>query len=155
MAIYVTEKPYNCHQRAYYRLGIFFQSIFDVNSQVTWDTKLVTYIQSVVEELHSQGVLFQGSHQGISQFLSDQGAVAVKMVTGCPRKIDKINICMKLAKIAFQLLMKIWDSVYISFIPYFIHYITRCVLFVVFVSFITFPFFFLSIFSSFIAVSYA
>ena len=32
-----------------YRLGIFFQSIFDVNSQVrgtriTWDTKLVTYI---------------------------------------------------------------------------------------------------------------
>ena len=25
-----------------------------------------------------------------------------------------INICMKLAKIAFKLLMKIWDSVYIS-----------------------------------------
>ena len=28
----------------FYRLGIFFQSIFDVNSQVTWNTKLVTYI---------------------------------------------------------------------------------------------------------------
>ena len=26
------------------------------------------------------------------------------------RKIEKINICMKLAKIAFKLLMKIWDS---------------------------------------------
>ena len=32
----------------------------------------------------------------ISQFLSDQGAVAVKMVTGCPRKIEKVNIYMKL-----------------------------------------------------------
>ena len=30
----------------FYRLGIFFQSIFDVNSQVTWDTKLVTFICS-------------------------------------------------------------------------------------------------------------
>ena len=30
----------------FYRLGIFFQSIFDVNSQVTWDTELVTYIPS-------------------------------------------------------------------------------------------------------------
>ena len=29
-----------------YRLGIFFQSIFDVNSQVTWNTKLVTFIVS-------------------------------------------------------------------------------------------------------------
>ena len=28
----------------FYRLGIFFQSIFDVNSQVTWNTKLVTFI---------------------------------------------------------------------------------------------------------------
>ena len=25
----------------FYRLGIFFQSIFDVNSQVTWDTNYV------------------------------------------------------------------------------------------------------------------
>ena len=49
----------------------------------------------------------------ISQFLSDQGAVAVKMATGCLRKIEKINICIKLAKVCFQLLMKIWDSVYI------------------------------------------
>ena len=49
----------------------------------------------------------------ISQFLSDQGAVAEKMVTGCLRKIKKINICMKLAKIVFLLLMKIWDSVYV------------------------------------------
>ena len=31
----------------FYRLGIFFQSIFDVNSQVTWDTKLVTYIAHI------------------------------------------------------------------------------------------------------------
>ena len=36
----------------------------------------------------------------------------MKMTTGCLRKIEKINICMKLAKIAFYLLMKIWDSVY-------------------------------------------
>ena len=28
----------------FFRLGIFFQSIFDVNSQVTWNTKLVTCI---------------------------------------------------------------------------------------------------------------
>ena len=35
------------------------------------------------------------------------------MVTGCLRKIEKINICMKLAKMAFLLLMKIWDAVYI------------------------------------------
>ena len=28
----------------FYRLGIFFQSIFDVNSQVTWNTKLATCI---------------------------------------------------------------------------------------------------------------
>ena len=39
----------------------------------------------------------------------------MKMKTGCPRKIEKINICMKSAKIAFKLLMKIWDSVYIFF----------------------------------------
>ena len=35
----------------FYRLGIFFQSIFDVNSQVTWDTKLVTYIAGPYSEL--------------------------------------------------------------------------------------------------------
>ena len=29
----------------FYRLGIFFQSIFDVNSQVTWNSKLVTCIR--------------------------------------------------------------------------------------------------------------
>ena len=32
----------------FYRLGIFFQSIFDVNSQVTWNTKLVTYMLFIV-----------------------------------------------------------------------------------------------------------
>ena len=36
----------------------------------------------------------------------------VRMVKGCLRRIEKINICIKLAKIAFYLLRKIWDSVY-------------------------------------------
>ena len=36
------------------------------------------------------------------------------MVTGCLKRIEKTNICINLTKICFQLIMKIWDSVYLS-----------------------------------------
>ena len=35
----------------------------------------------------------------ISQFLSDEGGFVAKMVTGCLRRIEKINICINLTKI--------------------------------------------------------
>ena len=39
--------------------------------------------------------------------------MVTERVTVCLRTIEKINICMKFAKMKFKLLMKIWDSVYI------------------------------------------
>ena len=48
----------------FYRLGIFFQSIFDVNSQVTWDTKLVTYIISFDFSLNKKK-LVEGLRDGV------------------------------------------------------------------------------------------